>query len=305
MSIDRPIASYDSWSATCDTLHAETQILGKLAVALAPPEPQLQHGALRQTARGWETYPLPAPGGGVIVVALDLREHQAVIERSGNGTESFPLGPDRPVAAVTAGILDAIARLAGPVVIDPKPQEVTWTVPLDQDEEHHTYDAGAVENFFAASTRAAQVLTELRAPWRGRDTPVNAWWGSFDLAVNFFSGHPADPPSDDFIMRNAMDAQEVAIGWWPGDPRHPEPAFYAYAHPAPDHFSEADLSPAAGGWDDALGEFILDDRDAAATGDHHAAALEFGRATFAHACHVCEWNPILAATAQGTPPPIR
>ena len=28
---------------------------------------------------------------------------------------------------------------------------------------------------------------------------------------------PADPPSDDFIMRNAMDAQEVAIGWWPGD----------------------------------------------------------------------------------------
>ncbi len=42
--------------------------------------------------------------------------------------------------------------------------------------------------------------------------PVNAWWGSFDLAVSLFSGLPAEPPSDDFIMRNAMDAQQVAVG---------------------------------------------------------------------------------------------
>ena len=40
-------------------------------------------------------------------------------------------------------------------------------------------------------------------------TPVNAWWGSFDLAVNLFSGDEADPPSEDFIMRNSMDAKDV------------------------------------------------------------------------------------------------
>ena len=62
---------YDAWSATCDTLHAHTQVLGKLAAALAPPEPQLQHAALRLTARGWETLPLPAPdGSGALAVAL-------------------------------------------------------------------------------------------------------------------------------------------------------------------------------------------------------------------------------------------
>jgi len=54
--------------------------------------------------------------------------------------------------------------------------------------------------------------------------------------VNLFSGLPADPPSNDFIMRNAMDAQEVAVGWWPGDPRYDKAAFYAYAHPAPEGF---------------------------------------------------------------------
>ena len=57
------LASYETWSETCDTVHAHTQVLGKLAVALAPPEPQLQHAALRLTARGWETLPLPAPDG--------------------------------------------------------------------------------------------------------------------------------------------------------------------------------------------------------------------------------------------------
>ena len=43
----------------------------------------------------------------------------------------------------------------------------------------------------------------------------------------------------DFIMRNAMDAQEVAVGWWPGDERYGQAAFYAYAHPAPHGFADA------------------------------------------------------------------
>ena len=73
-----PSVAYEDWSETCDTLHAHTQVLGKLAATLAPPEPQLQHAALRLTARGWETAPLPAPdGSGALVVALDLHAHEA------------------------------------------------------------------------------------------------------------------------------------------------------------------------------------------------------------------------------------
>ncbi len=84
MTFGWPELSYGQWRATCDTLHAHTQVLGKLAAKLAPPEPQLQHAALRLTARGWETPPLPAPdGSGSLVVALDLRTHEAVVEHSG------------------------------------------------------------------------------------------------------------------------------------------------------------------------------------------------------------------------------
>src|SRR6266851_3455571 len=63
MPTEWPALPYEAWGATCDTLHAHAQVLGKLAAALAPPEPQLQHAALRLSARGWETLPLPAPDG--------------------------------------------------------------------------------------------------------------------------------------------------------------------------------------------------------------------------------------------------
>src|SRR5947199_8131481 len=104
-----PDASYANWTATCDTLHAHTQVLGKLAAALAPPEPQLQHAALRLTARGWETGPLPAPdGSGAVVVALDLRGHEAVVEHSDGQMRHLPLTPDRAVGEVAHDVLNAV-----------------------------------------------------------------------------------------------------------------------------------------------------------------------------------------------------
>ena len=296
--------AYSAWSATCDTLHAHTQVLGKIAVTLAPPEPQLQHAALRLTARGWESVALPAGGGAALVVGLDLHAHMAFAEHSDGRLVRVPLGPDRAVADVTRDLLEGVHGLGVAVEIDPTPQEVAWTVPLDEDREHSTYDPAQVTSYFEAATAAALVLAAFRAPYRGRSTPVNAWWGSFDLAVNLFSGLPAEPPSDDFIMRNAMDSQEVAVGWWPGDPRFDGAAFYAYAHPAPEGFAGAALEPHAARWDDDLGEYVLSWADAVATGDPHAAGLAFARSAFRHACVVCDWDPGLPASAEGTPPPV-
>jgi hypothetical protein len=305
MSSGWPALPYEEWQATRDTLHAHTQVLGKLAAALAPPEPQLQHSALRLSARGWETLPLPAPdGSGAFAVVLDLRTHEAVVEHNDGRVRRVALTPDRAVGDVTCEVLAAVRDVGGPVEINLAPQETTWTTPLDEDDEHATFDPGHVTTYFAAATRAAQVLAELRAPYRGRSTPVNAWWGSFDLAVNLFSGQPAKPPSDDFIMRNAMDAEEVAVGWWPGDARYGRAAFYAYAHPAPEGFSDATLAPAAAHWDATLGEFILDWDDIRGDPDPHGAALAFARSAVRHACSVCGWDPALAASAQGTPPPV-
>jgi len=300
-----PELPYEAWHATCDTLHAHTQVLGKLAAALAPPEPQLQHAALRLTARGWETLPLPAPdGSGALVVALDLHRHEAVAEHSDGRATRIALAPDRPVAEVTRGVLAAVADLVGPVQIDPTPQETPWTTPLDEDYERATYNPAQANTYLTAATQAALVLVALRAPYRGRSTPVNAWWGTFDLAVSLFSGQAADPPSNDFIMRNSATAQQIEVGWWPGDARYPRPAFFAFAFPSPDGFDQATLTPAAARWDTELGEYLLDWDDARRSPDPHQAAIDFGLSAIRHACLVCGWDPALAASAAGAIQPI-
>ena len=300
-----PALDYATWQPTRDTLHAHTQLLGKLAARLAPPEPQLQHAALRLTARGWETAPLPLPGGpGALVVALDLPLREAVVEHSGGERRRIALTPHRSVAAVTRDVLAAVEAHTGPLELDLRPQETAWSTPLDVDEEHATFDVRHVDDYFVVASVAARALAVFRAPYRGRVTPVNAWWGSFDLAVSIFSGRPATPPSSDFIMRNSMDVEDVAVGWWPGDARYPHAAFYAYAHPSPDGFAQRTLEPAAARWDDALGEFVLDWSDVCDADDPVAEAVAFGRSAAREACELCEWDPPLAASLRGEPPPV-
>jgi Family of unknown function (DUF5996) len=297
-----PALDYEAWSATLDTLHGHSQVLGKIAVVVAPPEPELQHAALRLTTRGLETQSLPAPNGsGAFAVALDLTVHEAVVERSDGRTRSVPLTPNRSVGEVTRAVLAAVDELAGKVEINQKPQEVPWETPLDEDEEHATYDPAQVGAYFEAATRAALALAAYRAPYRGRSTPVNTWWGSFDLAVSLFSGRPALPPSDDFIMRNAMDAQEIAAGWWPGDARYPRAAFYAYAHPAPPGYEQGRLDPSAARWDSNLGEYVLDWDEVIAAPDPAGTALDFLRSAARHGCDLCNWEPDLAASLESNP----
>ena len=78
---------------------------------------------------------------------------------------------------MTCDVLEAFGALAGAVEIGTASQEVARTIPLDQDEEHATYDVDQVRTYFEAAMRAALVLAEFRAPYRGRSTRVNVWWG--------------------------------------------------------------------------------------------------------------------------------
>lgn len=305
MTQNWPALPYDEWRETCDTLHAHSQVLGKLAAALAPAEPQLQHAALRLSARGWETAPLPAPdGSGAFVVVLDLRRHEVGVEHSDGRVHWVKLTPHRCVGEVTNDVLRAVRQLAGAVHLNLRPQEVPWTTPLDEDDEHCTYEPAQVATYFAAATRASLVLAALRAPYRGRATPVNAWWGSFDLAVSLFSGRAAEPPSNDFIWRNSANAQQIEVGWWPGDSRYPRAAFFGFAMPSPEGFTRAVLTPPDAHWSDELSEYVVDWDDVIGSPDPMATAFAFGRSVVAHACDLCGWDAALSDSALGMPAPV-
>ena len=172
-----PELPYESWHDTRDTLHGHTQLLGKLAAALAPPEPQLQHAALRLTARGWETPPLPVPdGSGALVAALDLRTHEARRRAQRRPRRRIPLHPDRSVGAVARDLLGAVRELAGPLELDLTPQETPWTTPLDEDEEHATLRRrarrGVLRGSDAGRARAGRAARALPRPLDARQRLV-------------------------------------------------------------------------------------------------------------------------------------
>src|SRR5918997_5659085 len=105
-----PALPYEQWRATLDTLHAHTQVLGKLSAALAPPEPQLQHAALRLTARGLgdaataRTRRVRDPG----------RRPGPPRARGGRGAQRRTPAPDRPRAFPLGGRGDARGPRRGP-----------------------------------------------------------------------------------------------------------------------------------------------------------------------------------------------
>ena len=234
MATGWPALPYEPWSATCETLHAHTQVLGKLAVALAPPEPQLQHAALRLTARGWETLPLPAPdGSGAIVVALDMRLHEATVEHSTGASSAWRSFRTDRWRTLRSGCCPPFAGLVVQLRSTPRPRRRPGRRRSTRTRSTRRTSRPRSRRISRRRRRLRSCSAHFGRPIRGRSTPVNAWWGSFDLAVSLFSGRPAEPPAADFITRNAGNAEQIEIGWWPGDARYPKAAFYAYAYPPP------------------------------------------------------------------------
>jgi len=252
-----PDIPYEAWADTKNTLRLYTQIVGKVMLALCPDEPEWGHVALRLTARGLSTGPMPCSGTSLEIV-FDFEAHACTAFTAEGTLARCELEDGLCVADFYAWLMQALADICCPVEIWTKPQEIADTTPLDTDRQHCSYDGKAVNAWFRAQASIAKAVAAWLAPFRGPKTRVQWWWGSFDLSAARFSGRAAPAPADwGVIGINAMDAEEVAVGFWPGDERYPEAAIYGYAYPKPDGFEQWRIEPAEAAWSDALGEFVL------------------------------------------------
>src|SRR5437763_16960921 len=78
-----PALPLEEWRDTYATLHMWTQMVGKTCLALAPPQNHWWHIALRVTARGLATGPMPY-GTRPLDAEFDFIEHELVL-RTGEG----------------------------------------------------------------------------------------------------------------------------------------------------------------------------------------------------------------------------
>ena len=282
------------WRGTRDTLHMWTQIVGKTLLAYCPPQNHWWHSALRVTARGLAS---PSPllvGDRRFDLELDLVEH--VLAVRGDGLlRTMPLAP-RTVRSFFEEYVALLRGLDIDLHIWTTPVEIPEPIPFDQDEVHREYDADAAHRFWHALRSSDAALRSLANAYVGKQSPVQFFWGSFDLASTRFSGRRApERPGADRVTREAYSHEVISFGFWPGGAMPDgtwvdEPLFYAYAAPEPRGFAEAAVRPAAARYDAALREFVLPYDAVRASADPERAVREFCESVYAAGAALGGWD---------------
>jgi hypothetical protein len=173
-------------------------------------------------------------------------------------------------------------------------------VPFPQDIVHASYEPEWANRYWRTLVSVDTVLKEHRARFRGKAAPVGLFWGSLDLSYSRFSGRLLDPPPEaGVIARYSADAEEVCAGFWPGDGRVTEPAFFAYALPKPPDVESAELTPAAAEWRASMGEFILPYEAVRTAPDPRQTLLGFLETTYRAGTADGDWPPELAQPSEG------
>src|SRR5262245_15807016 len=287
-----PALPYEDWRLTRDTLHMYTQIVGKLRLALSPFEPEWANVPLYVTARGLTTSPVPV-GLRTFDAEFDFADHQLVLRASDGDIERVTLRQPA-VADFYAAVMDALRRLDFEVTISPGPSEVPDPIPFADDRSHHTYEPAQVNGFFHVLSAVDVVLKQYRSHFRGKTSPAQFFWGSFDHVVTRFSGRPVEPPADaDRITRYGGDAEQICGGFWPGHPQFPSPAFFAYGYPKPEGIEQASIRPAGAAWNADLGEFIYPYDAMRTAPDPSRALLDFLQSSYDASADALGWDPEL------------
>ncbi|WP_269756147.1 DUF5996 family protein [Agromyces humatus] len=287
-----PQLRVEDWTATRDTLHMWTQIVGKVRLVHAPLVNHWWHVTLYVTPRGLSTGSIPA-GRRLFDLEFDFIDHQLRLRNNDGDVRTVRLEA-KPVAEFHSQTLQALRELGIEAEISSGPNEVDPAIPFAEDTEHASYDRAAARLFWEQLTRAHRVMEEFRSHFVGKVSPVHFFWGSMDLACTRFSGrrapeHPGGAPNvGDWVMVEGYSQELFSCGFWPGGGE--EGAFYAYAYPEPDGFAVYPVGPESAYYSAENGQFLLPYEAVAAAEDPDQTVLEFLHAAYRAAAEHGDWD---------------
>ena len=197
--------------------------------------------------------------------------------------------------------MEALDELLGtPVKIWTTPCKVENPIPFDEDETHQAYDGEYAQRFWRVLLQAERVITNFRARFTGKVSPVHLFWGALDMACTRFSGrtaleHASMPGLPDRVTRDAYSHEVSSCGFWPGAPGPPgepgiEAFFYSYAYPEPPGYAEYAIAPAEARYERNFGEFVLPYEAMRRSADPDGALLEFLQSSYEAAANCAKWD---------------
>lgn len=283
-----PALPLAEWQATYDTLHMWTQIVGKIRLVLSPMVNHFWQVPLYVTARGLTTSPIPYQAR-TFEITFDFIDHCLTIHTSNGAIKVMALTP-RSVADFYQELMATLRSLGIDIAINPKPDEVPNPIPFADDHEHASYDSEYVNRFWQILIQVDGVFKEFRSRFIGKCSPVHFFWGSFDLAVTRFSGHPAPEREEaDPITREAYSHEVISHGFWPGSGIQ-GPAFYSYTVPEPSGLNQASIRPADAFYNSQLSEFLLMYDDVRSADSPKQRLLEFLQSTYEAGADLANWD---------------
>jgi len=295
-----PALPLAEWQDTYATLHMWTQVIGKVRLAQTPLINHWWNVPLYVTSRGLTTSPMPYENR-IFEIDFDFIDHQLLIKLDDGTLASLPLRP-RSVADFYREVMETLEGLGLHIKIWPVPVEITDPIPFEQDHKNASYDAEYASRLWRILLRANEVFTEFRSRFIGKVSPINFYWGSFDLAVTRFSGRLApEREGADSITREAYSHEVISHGFWPGirttsatnsetDGLIHAPAFYSYTAPEPPGLSAAPVRPQEGYYSSTLKEFILLYDDVRKASEPENALLEFMQSTYEAGANLAQWD---------------
>ncbi len=289
-----PELPHTKWADTIETLHMWFQIVGKIRMELSPWVNHSWSVPLYVTPRGLTTSSIPY-GGRTFQIDFDFVSHTLPIVTSDGEVRTVEFR-SITVAEFYAEVFAALESMGIRVSIYPLPNEVPNPIPFPKDEVHGTYEPDHAEALQGALVRSARAMSEFRARFTGKVSPVHFFWGSFDLAVTRFSGrkappHPGGIPNlPDEVTREAYSHEVSSCGLWAGNREAPDPIFYAYAYPTPEGLSEAAVQPADAFWLSALGEFALPYEAVRNSDSPYEVLQAFFQSAYEAAAELADWD---------------
>jgi Family of unknown function (DUF5996) len=287
-----PSLMVDEWTATRDTLHMWTQIVGKIRMVHMPLINHWWQVTLYVSPRGLTTGAVPCRDAA-FDMEFDFVRHELAIRHSDGDQKGVPLAA-KPVAEFYGETLSALDSLGIETHIIAKPNEVEPAIPFAEDYQHAEYDPDAARAFWRQLVQAHRVMTNFRAGFIGKVSPVQFFWGALDLACTRFSGrlappHPGGAPNcPDWVMTEGYSRELSSCGFWPGGGK--EGAFYSYAYPEPKGFSSYRVEPDTAYYSDEIKEFLLPYEAVRTADDPDGAVARFMRTTYAAAAELGDWD---------------
>lgn len=287
-----PQLPYSTWQDTLETVHLWTQIVGKIKLQQNSFLNHWWEVALYITPHGLTTGRIPY-NTIAFEIAFDFIFHKLTILTSEGKEKIIELEPMR-VADFYKKFMQALKQLGIQTKINTLPSEISHPIPFEKDFIHASYEKKYVEKWHSLQLQASFILDDFRSDFRGKSSPVQFFWGSFDLNTTRFSGErlpdKTDWPKGYHFMRYAENEENFACGFWPGNEKFPNAAFYSYVYPTPKGCETMNTGSVFSYFHKKLTECILPYEAAIQAKDPRKEILSFFNTTYKEYAKLAGWD---------------